>query len=243
VKNFRLVLEYDGTDFLGWQIQPRGRTIQGVLESTLQQLLQQRVRLIGAGRTDAGVHALGQVANFHAETRLSPSTIRSGLNSLSPGDIQVRGLAEVSPDFHARFDARSRTYTYRIRPVFSPLRRRFAWTVTYPLNWNAVVEAAAQFVGDKDFRSFGSLPNEGGSSRCQVFGAVWSRDGDEMVLEIEADRFLSHMVRAIVGTLVDVGRGRITPNSIPDIIAAQDRRKAGPAAPAHGLCLVRVRYD
>jgi tRNA pseudouridine38-40 synthase len=243
VKNFRLSVQYDGTNFQGWQIQKGGRTVQGVLEETLARLLGEAVRLVGAGRTDAGAHALGQVANFHSATNLPASAVFRGLSALVPRDIGVARLEEATSIFHARFDARSRIYAYRIRETFSPLRRLYTWTPGYRQDWNLIREATAHFEGQNDFRSFASLEGRERRTLCTVSRASWRQEQEEMVFEIEADRFLPHMVRAMVGTLVEVGRGRYAPGQVEEMLRAAGRQHGGPTAPPQGLYLVAVTYE
>lgn len=241
-RNIRLLIEYDGTAFHGWQIQPDRRTVQGTFQGSLRTLLQEDVTLIAAGRTDAGVHALGQVASFHSQTRLNIENIQNGLNALLPDDIIVR-LAEVIPDeFHARYDARRRIYRYRISRRRRAIGRAYVWSVSYDLNADRMQEACAVLIGPHDFSSFRGAASTARTSNCTVFRCEWTDRVEEIHFEIEADRFLHNMVRIIVGTSVDIGRGKNPPAEMADILAARDRRIAGRTAPARGLCLLRVEY-
>ncbi|HEX2915044.1 MAG TPA: tRNA pseudouridine(38-40) synthase TruA [Chloroflexia bacterium] len=266
MRNIKLVLEYDGTDFSGSQLQANGRTVQGELEKALASLTGlpagERCKVSLAGRTDTGVHASGQVANFKTASAHSLETFRRGLNALLPFDIAVLSVEEVDEEFHARFSARERYYRYRIlnRPARSPLLRRYALQVAQPLKLEAMQAAANRLVGEHDFASFAGagwgIPagegaeteeNDGPSTVRKVLKATWSREMPDpaqtvLVLEIAANAFLPHMVRNIVGTLLQVGKGEISPDDFEEIIAACDRRRAGPTAPACGLSLVEVRY-
>jgi tRNA pseudouridine38-40 synthase len=245
--NWRVVLEYDGTDFEGWQVQPGARrTVQGVLEEAFARLARGGpVAVFGAGRTDAGVHAEGQVASVRAATRLDPSALERALDALLPPDLAVRALAPAPAAFHARRDARSKLYVYRVwtGPARSPLRERFSLRVRRPLDLAALRRAAAQLVGTHDFASFRAA---GGSGRTSVRTLtrldLVGEPGGELRFELEGTGFLRHMVRNVVGTLLEVGRGRRCADAIPALLAARDRRQAGPTAPARGLTLVRVDY-
>jgi tRNA pseudouridine38-40 synthase len=240
----KLILEYDGTDFSGWQIQPGRRTVQGELERTLAKLLGEKVAVIGSGRTDAGVHARGQVASFKTSSQRSPEVILRALNAGGTRDIAVREVVELgeNSDFHARFSAKSRVYEYRISKGRSPLRRRSAWEVTYPLNPAGMKQAAKCLVGKHDFTSFSSAKAEVKTRVCIVKEAGWHEEGEDLVFGIKADRFLQAMVRSLVGTMVDIGRGRFKPTEMRRILVARDRSLAGKTAPAHGLCLMQVNY-
>jgi tRNA pseudouridine38-40 synthase len=246
VPNWRLVLEYDGTHFEGWQRQAGAtRTVQGTLEAALAQVTGVAAGVHGAGRTDAGVHAEGQVANVRLETRLAPAELLRALDAVLPRDVVVRSLA-VAPDaFHARRDALSKLYTYRLwtAPVRSPLRERTALWVPAPHDLDAMRRAAAALVGEHDFASFQAAGAPKRSTlrrmdRLEIAG-VW---GGEVAVHAEASGFLRHMVRNLIGTLLEVGRGRRSPDSMPALLAARDRGRAGPTAAPHGLTLVRVHY-
>jgi tRNA pseudouridine38-40 synthase len=262
-RNIKLVLEYDGTDFKGSQLQANGRTVQGELEKALARLTGlaagERCVVSLAGRTDSGVHASGQVANFFTANRLPLETFRRGLNALLPFDLVVLSVEEVPGGFHARFSARERAYRYTIlnRLVRSPLARRFAYQVAQPLDLSAMQAAAASLVGERDFASFAGdgwgvkalLDPQGDnpSTVRNLLKADWlvetgQPEGDKLVLEVVANAFLPHMIRNIVGTLLLVGKGERSLEDFAGIVAACDRRQAGPTAPACGLSLVSVRY-
>jgi tRNA pseudouridine38-40 synthase len=224
-------------------VQASGRTVQGALEAALAELLGERVSVIGAGRTDAGVHATGQVVSFRTGSRLPRTTIERGVNALLPADVAVRDVAEVAEEFHARYSATGRTYEYTIwnGRRSRPLLRRTAWWVSDPLDVPAMNRAAAELVGARDFSSF-AMKGDGSRVRT-VRRASWSDRDGALVFAIEADGFLRGMVRGIVGTQVRIGRGRVDPESFGEIITARERERGGPSAPAHGLCLVAVAYE
>jgi tRNA pseudouridine38-40 synthase len=244
-KNFKLTIEYDGTRFHGWQIQKADPTIQAAIEKALATITGQPVRLNGAGRTDAGVHAVGQVANFHSETRLGAGELHRGLNSLLPPDIVIRACHVVNAAFHARFDARGKLYRYRIfnQPVPNAIGRQYEWFIRHPLDASAMRAALNQFVGRHDFSAFEGA----GSPRAHSIRTVTAADlsvGPQGRLEITiaADGFLRYMVRNLVGTAVAVGSGKSAVSDVSGILASGDRSQAAPTAPPHGLCLVEVTY-
>jgi len=244
VPTFKLVVEYDGTAYHGWQIQPNLPTIQGTLEAVISRVAQHKANVTGAGRTDAGVHAMGQVAHFSTTARLTADEWLRALNGLLPPDIAVQTVEEVPDTFHARFSAKSKLYRYRIfaRVHRSALSRDKILHYPYPLNLNAMEAAARALIGTHDFSSFQGSPTDTENPVCTVTKLTVDRFGDEVIFEVEANRFLKQMVRAIVGTLLEVGRGKLPAGEIAGILAAKDRTKAGPTAPAHGLYLVRVDY-
>ncbi|MFI5315671.1 MAG: tRNA pseudouridine(38-40) synthase TruA [Myxococcota bacterium] len=243
----RLTLEYDGTEFSGFQVQPNGRSVQGVLEAAIAEITREERRVFPAGRTDAGVHARGQVAHFDSETRLAPGDLQRGLNAVLPADLGVIALVEVAADFDARRDALAKTYTYRIvnRPEPSPLRARTSLHLRAPLDVAAMAVAAAALLGTHDFSAFrgapGGAPEDENPRRSLERLGVDAR-GDEVLIEAEGRSFLRHMVRNIAGTLIEVGQGRRPPQELAEILASRDRSRAGPTAAAHALCLERVRY-
>ena len=241
-RNIKLEIEYDGTDFHGWQMQPKLRTVQGDIQEKLKTILRHEVTLIGAGRTDAGVHALGQVANFRTDNPLESESILQGLNGLLADDVVIKKVQEVDPEFHSRYSATSRLYEYRVCRRRSALLRRHVWEVLYSLNIDEMVKATEHIKGEHDFSSFCVAESAKENNVCGVTDATWEQSGDELIFKIEADRFLHTMVRSLVGTLVEVARGYFSVAEFVDIIMAKDRRKAGPTAPACGLCLVEVRY-
>jgi tRNA pseudouridine38-40 synthase len=241
---YKLIVEYDGTAYAGWQRQADQPTIQGAIEKALQQVTQRTISVIGAGRTDAGVHALGQVASFRSEDVLSIETLERGLNGVLAEDISVRSVEHAPHDFHARFSARQKLYEYRIlnSPQRSALTRDRAWHVRARLDLGAMREAAGVLVGGHDFSSFQGSPTDTENAVCDVRRLEILQDGDMVRIETLADRFLKQMVRAIVGTLVEVGQGKRSAASIKDVLEARDRRVAGVTAPACGLFLMNVEY-
>jgi tRNA pseudouridine38-40 synthase len=237
------VIEYDGTDYLGFQLQAEGRTIQGEVERVLVEATGKETRVVGAGRTDAGVHAVGQVISFVPQWKHSLSELQRAMNALLPEDIVVHHMAWVADDFHPRFSAVSREYRYTIlnQPLRSPLARRFAFHYLKPLDAEAMARAAKCLVGSHDFASFGRPP-QGENTVRQAYQARCTRQDQFIYFDILANAFLYRMVRNIVGTLLLVGIGELSPKGFEGILQARDRRRAGPPAPAHGLCLMRVNY-
>jgi tRNA pseudouridine38-40 synthase len=245
IRTIKLILEYEGTNYLGWQIQARGPTLQGVIEEQLCRLTGESVRLSASGRTDAGVHALGQVAHFRTRSSLALSSFQNALNSLLPADIVVLKVEEVDEEFHARKGVKSKIYEYRIlnRNLRSVFHRRDAWHIPQTLNLDTMKTASRFLVGEHDFSSFQSSGSSVKTTVRRIFCAEWRKgQGGLLRFEIEASGFLRQMVRAIVGTLVDVGRGKLSPEDFEKILLARDRKKAGPTAPARGLFLREVRY-
>ncbi len=241
----RLVLEYDGTDFAGWQAQVGRRTVQGALEAAIERVTGARVRVVGAGRTDAGVHAEGQVASVGLATRLAPAELQRALNAVLPRDVAVVRLASAPEGFHARRDAASKLYRYTVwngrSP--SPLRTRRAHWVRAELDLEAMRRAARALEGRHDFAAFQATGSQVGTTVRTLARLEWrGRVGRELRLEVEGSGFLRHMVRTLAGTLLEVGRGRRRATSMRALLRARDRSRAGPTAPARGLTLVRVRY-
>jgi len=240
VRKLMAVVEYDGTDYAGFQIQ---KSIQEEIERALARVTQEEIRIFGAGRTDAGVHARGQVIAFRTAWRHSLRELQRALNAVLPRDIAVRELALAAEDFHPRFSAVSREYRYTIwnAPVRSPLVGRFAYHFPWPLDVAAMNEAASALVGTHDFASFGRPP-KGENTVRTVYRAQCTREGSFVYFDIVANAFLQRMVRSIVGTLLEVGTGKLSPADFREILGAADRRRASPPAPAHGLCLMKVNY-
>ncbi len=241
MRNIKLIIEFDGTDFNGWQRQPEGRTVQGVLEDAVHAVFGQPAGVVGAGRTDTGVHAHYYPCNFQVDSNLSTTRMVAALSAHLPEDIVVKSAQDVAESFHSRFDALSRRYIYRISPGRTALWRRVYHTPRYRLDAAAMALAAGSFRGRHDFTSFTPTINEV-NPVCDVL-VIGVDEGDALItLTIEADRFLHNMVRVIVGTLIDVGRGHITVEQMESILCRKDRREAGPTAPARGLALAFVRY-
>lgn len=244
MRTIKLTIEYDGSDYVGWQRQPNGLSLQQVVEEALQQLLGSAVSLVSSGRTDAGVHALGMVAHFHTERDLPLQAFRDGVNRFLPATVAVQRAEEVSDDFHARFDAQGKWYRYSIypAPVRSPLEARRAWWLRSPLNSAAMRQAAAAFVGRHDFAAFRTSGCAAKTTVREIFSVEMQMQGRLLLVDVRGSGFLRNMVRMMVGTLVEIGQGK---RPVEDVAALLDGRNAGgPAhtAPAHGLCLMEVWY-
>ncbi len=243
-KNYKMTLAYDGTRFFGWERQPGRETIQGKLESVLSKLAEKPVEVIGAGRTDAGVHARAMVANFLLDTALPPEEIRDYLNRYLPDAIAVQEVKEASERFHARYKAVGKTYRYTcfdgpVKPVFD---RRYVTMLDFHPDVEKMREAAAFLVGEHDFASFCGNPRMKKSTVRLVDSLEITRRKDYLLFTFHGTGFLQNMVRILVGTLLEVGRGRLTPEEVQNILEARDRRLAGPTAPPEGLCLMKVDY-
>lgn len=253
MRTLKLTLTYDGTRLVGWQRQAEGESVQGLLEDALARFEGGPVTVHGAGRTDAGVHALGQVASARVTCTHDAATLTRALNAHLPEDVRVLQVTDAPPDFHARFDARSKTYRYLVRtgPVASPFERAFVWHVPQRLDVAAMREAAASLVGTHDFAAFQSTGSEMPDSVRTIFTSrldesdvSWIPGGAGLlVYEVSGDGFLRHMVRAVMGTLVEVGRGWRPPGQMAGLLRGGSRADAGPTAPPHGLFLARVDYD
>jgi len=250
MRNVKLFVAYDGSEFSGWQVQPDVATIQGILASAIGRLTGENVSPQGSGRTDAGVHALAQVANFHTASSIPVKHLVTALNHLLPAAIRVLAAEEVPPEFHARKSARAKTYRYRMyrAPICPPFLARYVWHYPFPLDEQALELAAQQVLGEHDFRSFAAVDPESGreepqaSSVRRIFRSNWTRMGDELVYNVEGNGFLHHMVRNLVGTFVLVGKGTLRPEDVGVILAERNRSAAGATAPANGLYLVKVEY-
>lgn len=237
-----IYLSFDGTNYHGWQIQPNGASVQETLMKALSTFLRREIEVVGAGRTDAGVHARLMVAHFDFDTELDGEVVTDKLNRLLPPDIAVYGVRRVKPEAHARFDATSRTYKYYIHTRKDPFRRGYSWRIFQPLDFERMNEAAQTLFDYTDFTSFSKLHTDVKTNNCRIYKAGWEREGDVWVFTIQADRFLRNMVRAIVGTLLEVGRGKLTVDGFRQVIEAKDRGRAGTSAPGHALYLVDVTY-
>jgi len=242
VQHYRIHMEYDGTDFHGWQIQPGCRTVQGTLATVLARLDGgEPVRIVGAGRTDAGVHALDQVASFTLRRERPEEHLRAALNSGLPDDVHVHAVVPVPPAWSARANALWRRYRYRMLRRPSPIGRRFHHLLVRPVDPFAMQRAAVGLLGRHDFRAFARLP-PGASSTCEVLEARVEFDARCIAFEIRANRFLHNMVRRLTGVLVEVGRGRLQPEDVATILTQRDVQRGGPCLPPRGLCLVEVGY-
>lgn len=244
MRNIKLTIEYDGTGYHGWQYQPNAVTIQGVMEEKVGRLVNEKVALAGSGRTDAGVHALNQVANFRTVSKISCEALHKGLDALLPEDIAIKDVSEVGGDFHSRFSAIGKVYIYKILngPHPSALLNRFSWFIRCPLNVEQMNEAARHLIGEHDFSSFRASSCGAPHPVKEVKSARFRMEGGLLLFEVEATGFLHHMVRNIVGTLIDVGMGRRTTASFKELLELKDRKLAGVTAPPHGLFLKDVKY-
>ncbi len=254
MRNLKITLAYDGTDFCGWQVQPDAPSIQGTLASAIGRVTGEKVLPQGSGRTDAGVHALAQVATFALESVIPASNLVIALNDLLPPAVRILQCVEVPADFHARRSAVAKTYRYRMYrgDICPPFLARYVWHYPYPLNFETMAEAARLVEGEHDFTSFAAVDPERGrdepvSNVRTVFSSHWAQqgqpDGQEFVYEIRGNGFLHHMVRNLVGTLLLVGKGTLKPDDITRILRARERSAAGATAPATGLYLVSVEYS
>lgn len=263
VRNLKLILSYDGAEYAGWQVQPDKATVQGTLASAIGRLTGENVLPQGSGRTDAGVHALAQVATFATNSTIPIANWLKALNDILPASLRVLEASEAEPDFHARKSARAKTYRYRIYrgAICPPFLARYVWHYPYPLEEAAMATAAALVVGEHDFTSFAAVdpervermsaaeqedsqPQRQGAphNTRTIFFSAWAREGMEFVYAIRGNGFLHHMVRNLVGTFLLVGKGTLTPEDVGRILAARNRSAAGPTAPATGLYLVNVEY-
>lgn len=241
----KLIVEYDGSRYAGWQRQPDQPTIQEAIETALFELTQETVSVIAAGRTDSGVHALGQVVSFRIDRNWTPREWTKGFNARLPVDIAVRSAAIMHDDFHARYAAKGKLYEYRIltRPERPAIDRSYFWHIYKPLDVEAMKQAASLLIGKHNFTSFEGTLTDNEDPLCDLQQLSLTQHGDSLLIHAYADRFLKHMVRTIVGTLVEVGHGKRLPGSLADVLAARDRTAAGRTAPPHGLFLIRVDYD
>jgi tRNA pseudouridine38-40 synthase len=269
VRNLKLILSYDGSEFAGWQVQPDRATVQGTLASAIGRLTGENVLPQGSGRTDAGVHALAQVATFQTAAFIPTENWVKALNDILPASIRVLEVSEADAGFHARTSARAKTYRYRMYrgAICPPFLARYVWHYPYPLDESVMTKAAAAVVGEYDFTSFAAVdpervermaaaetPNRGGHGGTQggaqsqetnvrtIYSSEWVRDREEFIYTVRGSGFLHHMVRNLVGTFLLVGKGTLTPDDFHRILAARDRSAAGPTAPASGLYLVNVEY-
>jgi tRNA pseudouridine38-40 synthase len=252
MRNLKIVLAYDGSEFSGWQVQPAAATIQGTLASAIGRVTGEKVLPQGSGRTDAGVHALAQVATFATESSIPARNLVKALNDVLPLSIRILEATEAPPDFHARKSACAKTYRYRIfrGAICSPFLARYVWHYPYPLDEDAMRQAAGFVIGEHDFTSFAAVDSERGredetiSNVRRIFASTWERanEDEELIYAVRGSGFLHHMVRNLVGTFVMVGKSTLKPQDITEILAARNRSAAGATAPASGLYLVSVEY-
>ena len=248
MRNLKLVLAYDGTEFSGWQVQPQAATVQGELASAIGRVTGEKILPQGSGRTDAGVHALGQVANFVTQSPIPSENLVIALNDILPPAIRVLEAAEAPAEFHARKSAKAKIYRYRIYRggICPPFLARYVWHYPYPLDEDEMQEVAGLFVGEHDFTSFAAVDPEQGreelSNVRQIFSSSWERQDDEFVYTVRGSGFLHHMVRNLVGTFLLAGKGTLKASDLTRILQARLRSAAGATAPASGLFLVSVEY-
>jgi tRNA pseudouridine38-40 synthase len=248
MRNLKLVLSYDGTEFSGWQVQPQAATVQGTLASAIGRVTGEKVLPQGSGRTDAGVHALGQAANFVTQSPIPPENLVIALNDILPSAIRVLEVSEAPVEFHARKSAKAKTYRYRIYRggICPPFLARYVWHYPYSLDEDEMQEVAGLMVGEHDFTSFAAVDPEQGleelSNVRQIFSSSWQRQGDEFVYTVRGSGFLHHMVRNLVGTFLLAGKGTLKAFDLMRILEARSRSAAGATAPASGLFLVNVEY-
>jgi len=242
MRTIKLILEYDGTDFVGWQHQENGRSIQETVETGLAQVLQTKIRVVGAGRTDSGVHARGQVASFKTESSVHCDALLRSLNGVLPNDVVILQAEDALEDFNARYGAKARHYRYVISTKPTALRRRFSWSLGYKLDVELMNGVARSITGELDFTSFCKADSEVEHHRCRIVEAYWMKKDSMLLFDITADRFLHGMVRALVGTMVEIGRGYRPVDQFVEILNGKDRRLAGMAAPPLGLFLMDVTY-
>jgi tRNA pseudouridine38-40 synthase len=255
VRNLRLTLSYDGADLAGWQVQPGRATVQGALASAIGRLTGENVLPQGSGRTDAGVHALAQVASFATASTIPTENWMQALNDILPASIRVLEVTEAAPEFHARKSARAKTYRYRIHrgAICPPFLARYVWHYPYPLEESGMVAAARVVVGEHDFTSFAAVDAERveriaagedvhTTNIRTIFASSWTREGEELIYSVRGSGFLHHMVRNLVGTFLLVGKGTVSLEDLRRILDARERTAAGATAPASGLYLVEVEY-
>lgn len=248
MRNLKLTVAYDGTDFAGWQVQPEAATVQGTLSLAIGRITGEKVLPQGSGRTDAGVHALAQVATIQTESVIPAANLVVALNDVLPASIRVLGVEEVAAEFHPRKSARAKTYRYRIYrdAICPPFLARYVWHYPYPLDEGAMRGAAPLVEGEHDFTSFAAVDpergREGVSNVRRIFSSRWSREASELIYEVQGNGFLHHMVRNLIGTFLLVGKGTLSLDDVTRILQAKDRSAAGATAPASGLYLVNVEY-
>jgi tRNA pseudouridine38-40 synthase len=243
-RRLKLVVGYRGTRYHGWQIQPNVLTVQGTLEAALKTIVNETIRIHASGRTDAGVHALGQVVHFDTTSPIATSSLLRGLNSLLPADVVVKRARDVTTDFHARYSARRKTYAYVVHnhPLRPAFHMSYVWHITQPLDLSAMHSAGDILIGQHDFSAFRAASCAAKSPVRSLMRLTVQRRGKRILFLLTADGFLQHMVRNIVGTLVQIGRGQIDAAAMPVILQSCQRKMAGPTAPPQGLYLVRVMY-
>ncbi len=243
-ENFKLTIQYDGTDFHGWQVQAKGRTVQGDIENVLSIIYpEEKITVLGAGRTDAGVHALGLTANVKLPSKLSANELMKALNGNLNQDVRIDSAGVVEDDFHARFSATAREYEYRLVKAFSPITRNYTTLLKWNINKNLLNDCAKILVGEHDFTSFCKATAEVENKICTVFDSKWDEANEMIIFTIKANRFLQHMVRYLVGTMLEVARGRYTLEDFQNLLTNEKSKPVVVRAPAQGLLLKKVYYE
>lgn len=240
---YKLTFEYDGTNFNGWQKQPEGRTVQGVIEEALSTFYQQHIEIVGQGRTDAGVHARGQVAHADLPSVYNIHRINRAMSGLFPKDVALINVEKVNDNFHARFHAKSRTYQYRVLEKKSPLRRNYFWFIFKPVSFELLDKCAEMILGEHDFINF-CIPHDTSemTTICTIYQSFWKKEDDSLIYQIEGNRFLRHLVRRLVGAMVQVADGTLQTHDFQQLLFAQPTDRKAHAAPPKGLCLMNVNY-
>jgi tRNA pseudouridine38-40 synthase len=242
LKNYKLIIQYDGTKYAGWQIQLNALSVQGVLQDSISQIINENINLIGAGRTDSGVHSLGQTANFRTKNELDLYRFKHSLNSVLPRDITVKTISEVENDFHARYDAVKRSYIYVISKSKSPFYDKYSWWYHGPINCDKLNSISEYLLGEKNFTAFSRRASETENKICLVHNIRWKEWKELVIFYVEADRYLHGMVRTIVGTLLHTLKLNLNIDYLRNVINSEDRESAGEAVPAKGLFLYKVKY-
>jgi len=244
VRNIKLTIEYDGTDYCGWQSQKNGIAIQDMIKKAIIKVTEERVSIAGSGRTDSGVHAKGQVANFKTNSRLPVNNIKKGLNRYLPKDVIITDIKEVKENFHSQYNVKSKIYRYAFtnRVPISPFNRNYVAKFSYGLDLALMEKEAGELVGTHDFSAFQSIRSKRKDPVRTIKSILIKKNSKFIYMDIEANGFLYNMVRNIAGTLMEIGRGKFEPGSTKHILKSRNRKNAGPTAPAKGLCLMRVRY-
>ncbi|MDP2365772.1 MAG: tRNA pseudouridine(38-40) synthase TruA [Ignavibacteria bacterium] len=242
MKNYKLIIQYDGTNYSGWQIQKNSESIQQKITEAIEVLLKEKINLIGSGRTDSGVHAIGQAANFRIETEIDIYRFKHSLNSILPSDILVSAMEEVDPEFHSRFDAKKRTYLYLITQTRSPFYKNYSYFYPRKIDLEKLNSLSKFFLGEKNFTSFSKKNEDIENKNCTVYKAFWRKKGELIIFSIQASRYLHGMVRTIVGTLLNAQDQDNPEKFIQEIFISQNREEAFESVPAKGLFLYKVEY-
>lgn len=242
MKNYKLLIQYDGTNYAGWQIQKNADTIQQRITDAIKILLKEDINLLGSGRTDSGVHAFGQTANFRTENEIDIYRFKHSLNSILPDEISILKMDKVEDDFHARFDAKRRSYLYLLTKIKSPFYKKYSYFYPAKININKLNEISRYFIGEKDFTSFCRKNEDIENKDCNIFEARWRKSGDLVLFYIQANRFLHGMVRTIIGTILKANVSENPQKIIEEIFRAESREEAAESVPAKGLFLYKVEY-